>query len=97
MTITADQAIALAATKWWEGRDPRDVALFQLENRLLCMPFDVFHQAIEAALDRPVWTHEMAMGWDGLVAELRGDRGSPSFAAIMELIPADKRIIVESP
>ncbi|HET9893260.1 MAG TPA: hypothetical protein VFQ42_22470 [Mycobacterium sp.] len=86
--ITAEQAIALANAGWWRNREPREVALFQMHVKRLCMPFDVFHAALESALGRPVWTHELGLDWDGLLAELRGDRPAPSFEDILGLLGA---------
>ena len=92
--ITKEQAVALAASRFWETMTPREIALFQLEVQLLCMPFEVFHKALESALGRPVWTHEMGLNWEGLTAELRGDRPAPSLQDILELIPEDKRVVI---
>lgn len=61
------------------------------------MPFGVFHESLEKALGRGVFTHEMALNRQGLLNELRGLVPSPSFDEIMDLIPADKRIIVVTP
>ena len=33
---------------------------FQLYEERLCMPFPLFHKAVEEALGRPVYTHEFA-------------------------------------
>lgn len=88
-------ALALANSQWWEGKSPRDIAKFQLFTAELCMPFAVFHEALEKALNRPVWTHELAMGYDGLCLELIGEKDPPSMQEILDLIPEDKRIIVQ--
>lgn len=60
----------------------------------LCMPFGVFHAVIEKALKRPVWTHEFGLNREELQQELLDNKPKPSMQEIMELIPADKRIIV---
>lgn len=88
-------ALALYHSNWWIGREPRYVAAFQLTVRLLCMPFDLFHEALEAALGRPVWTHEMGANWGGLLDELRGDGPVPRMEDILALLPADKTIVME--
>lgn len=92
--MTEAQAIKLFETKWWEGRPARELAEFQMHEDRLCMPFHVFHGAVEEALGRSVWTHELGLNADGIRAELRGERGAPSVAEIIGLIPADKRVIV---
>lgn len=94
-SIGREAAIALEATKWWEGKSAHEIASFQMATQELCMPFDEFHKAIEAALNRPVWTHEFGLNRDGLREELQGNKPAPSFQDILDLIPPEKRIILE--
>ncbi len=94
--MTPQEAIALAASSWWVDRPAKEVALFQMREKLLCMPFDLFHEAMEKALGRPVFTHEFGLNWAGLLSELQGDAEAPSFADILNLIPEDKRVVVVS-
>ena len=68
MGLTTRQAIRMAQSNWWTGMSPRDIAMFQLHEPLLCMPFEVFHDAVEKALGRSVWRHEFAKA-----DELRGE------------------------
>lgn len=91
--LTREQAIALGESEFWKTMTPRDIADFQLNTRLLCMPFEIFHEAVEVALGRPVFTHEFAYS-DNLRAELYGDKSAPTFEEIMSLIPADKQIVI---
>jgi hypothetical protein len=63
----------------------------------LCCPFDVFHQAVEKTLGRPVFTHEFGMNPDGIYFELIGEKDAPTMQEIIGLIPLDKLVIVESP
>lgn len=91
--LTREQAIAFAENKGYEGWTARQIAEFQLQQQKLCMPMDVFHKAINEALGRPVWTHEFR--WpDELLKELLGDRPAPTMQEIIEMIPAEKRIII---
>ncbi len=92
--IGSEAAIALGTTGWWKTKTPREIALFQLVSENLCCPFDVFHEAIEKALGRSVWTHEFGTNWDGLLREIAGEEPMPSFDQIMDLIPASKRVLV---
>jgi hypothetical protein len=93
--MTKDEAIALANTRWWENADPSQVAIFQINEPLLCCPFGVFHEAVEKHLGRPVWTHEFAS--DGLKSEIMRDREAPTMAQILDLIPKEKRVILLTP
>lgn len=95
-SIGRDAAIALAATKWWEGKPARDVALFALQTRELCLPMDELYRAFHDALGRPVYTHEIALDAEGLRLELLGERDAPSFDEIVNLIPEDKRIVIQA-
>ncbi len=92
--MTSDEAIELYDTKWWESKSAYEIVKFQLYEPLLCMPFGKFHQALEEALDRPVWTHELALNYEGIKAEFEGLKPSPSMNEIINLIPEEKRIIV---
>jgi hypothetical protein len=92
--LTHDEAMALAMSGKWKKWSDVQRARFQLFQRRLCMPFDVYHKAIEVALGRPVWTHEFADG-KSLKDEWYGRINAPSMQEIIEKVPAEKRIIVE--
>jgi hypothetical protein len=93
-SIGRPRAIALAESAWWHGRPAREVAKFQLFTRELCMPFPIFHHALEEALGRPVWLHEFGFNYDGLVQEVLGERDAPSWDEIVALIPAEQRCVM---
>lgn len=92
--MTQEQAVALYESKFWEELTLIQRALFQMREDRLCMPFDVFHEAVEKTLGRPVFTHEFAMNRDGLLAELEGHGPTPTIYEVMQLIPQDKRVIM---
>ena len=92
--MTKDQAIALANSGFWKTMTHKERAMFQMFEPWMCMPFDVFHEAIEKTLGRPVWIHEFGLNWTGLQKELLGERTPPTMEEIMNLIPADKRVII---
>ena len=92
--LTEQEAIAFHDNKLYENMSSKERAQFQLAQDRLCMPFDVFHEAVEEALGRPVWTHEFALNRQGLIKELNGDQEPPTFEDIINLIPEDKRVIV---
>ena len=56
--------------EWWNSEDPMEVAMGQLNEPTLIMDFRKFHEAIEKALGRPVYTHEFGINADGLKEEL---------------------------
>lgn len=96
--LTREQAIAFHDSKAYEPLSCRERALFQMEQDCLCMPFGVFHEAVEKTLGRPVFTHEFAFGGrERLMKEMLGEAPAPTFEDIINLIPADKRVVILSP
>ena len=93
-SIGRDAAIKLFDSAWWVGKTARELAEFQMSTAELCMPFGRFHKAMEEALGRPVFTHEFGLNYDGLLAELMGERPAPTLQQVLELIPEDKRIVI---
>ena len=93
--LTKEQAIEFAKNEAWKEMNFRERSEFQILQEKLCMPFDVFHEAVEKTLARPVYTHEFgSIGRNGLMAELFERKEPPTLQEIMEMIPAEKRIIV---
>ena len=93
--MTKENAIALAELEFWKSLTDRQIAEFQISEEKLCMPFSVFHEAIEKTLGRPVYTHEFGLSLEGLKSELFEGKLPPTLEEIMNLIPAEKRIIIQ--
>lgn len=94
--LTHDEAVAFHDEKKWEPMTHRERAEFQMEQTLLCMPFGVFHEAMEKALNRPVWTHEFAER-DRLRQELAGERPKGTMTDVFDSLArltGDKPVIV---
>lgn len=91
--FTKEQAIAIAESGEWKDWTPEEIVKIQLFQDKLCMPFGVFHAAVESVLGRPVWTHEFA-NVELLRSEYNKERPAPTFAEIVSLLPQDKVIIV---
>lgn len=92
--MTKEQAIALAESNFWEGMSHREIAEFQMMEEKLCMPFTVFHEAIEKTLGRPVFTHEFGLNYQGIKDELFNGKQPPTMEEIINMIPEEKRIVV---
>jgi hypothetical protein len=90
--MTKERAIALFDSKFWEDMSHEERARFQMNEERLCMPFDVFHEAVEKTLGRPVFTHEFA--FPSLKEELLNGGPTPTFKQILELIPEEKRLVI---
>ena len=91
--LTRDQAIAFHDSGAWKDMPMRERAVFQLNQDKLCMPFGAFHEAVEKATKRPVFTHEFA-DTARLLAEIAGVAPAPTFEQIIGMIPAEKRVAV---
>jgi hypothetical protein len=96
-SLGKSKAIALSRTGWWQQRTAREIAKFQLFTQELCLPFGEFHKALEEALGRPVFTHELGYNRDGLIQELMGEKDAPTPREIMDLIPEHKRLLMRIP
>jgi len=92
--MTKAKALKLAESKFWEDMSFQERVAFQLFEDRLCMPFDVFHEAVEKALGRPVWTHEFTRtNQKNLQDEFKGLREPMTFQEVVGLIPEEKRIL----
>jgi hypothetical protein len=94
--VGEQEAQALRESRWWEGKPAREIAerqLFIVED--IC-PTDVFRQALEGALSRPVARLEAQtdLGRVRLRKEFRGELKPPTPEELMGLAGADRRTIV---
>ena len=73
--LGSPDAIRLAWNGWWHDPEwtAKEIALVQLRQTKIIMDIDALHDALEEALERPVWTHEMADPVS-LLAELESQR-----------------------
>ena len=92
--LTKKQAIKFSESKVWETWTDEEIVRFQLFQEKLCMDFSRFHEAISKVLDRDVYTHEFA-DTDSLKEEYLGSKEPPTLDEIINLIPEDKRIIIQ--
>ena len=74
--MTKDEAIQMGESGWWKTKTAREIVQFQLNERLLCMPFGEFHKAVGEALGRSVWTHEFG-NYGTLLDEFNGQEPTP--------------------
>lgn len=93
--LTEDEAIAFYKSDKWKEMTLDEIAAFQLFQDLLCVPFDKFHEAMEHALGRPVWTHEFAFH-QRMIDEYLGIKGKATMEEIINLIPKEKLIIIKA-
>lgn len=95
-TIEIDEAKAksIYSSIWWKGKSPREIAETQFFiNRIIC-PFEIFHESVEKSLGRPVYSHEFAFNFYGIMDEFLGDKTAPTMEEILKLIPTDQPVII---
>jgi hypothetical protein len=90
--LTQKHAIALAESRIWEEWDLPIRALFQIHQNKLCMPFNVFQEAVEKTLNRPVFTHEFSSPYLlGLKNELMESVDSSALVQFAKIMYAFRR------
>lgn len=93
--ITKEQAIRIAESGLWQDWSDEEKVKFQLYQNRLAMPWDEFSGAMCRVLGRPVFTHEFSQSnRAALMHEFEGKRKAPTFEEILDLIPAEKAIVV---
>ena len=92
--LTYEEAVAFCESGKWQSMSLAQRANFQIRQNRLCMPFDVFHEAVEKTLGRPVFSHEFAFTREKLIEELQGKRDAPTLEEILDLLPKEKLVIV---
>ena len=99
--LTEQEAIAFYHSGRWRQMDHTERARFQIKYERLCMPFEVFHEAVEQTLQRPVYTHEFGIGWKGLEKELLDGAPPPTNADILrqltDMMKPEAQLVVVAP
>ena len=93
--FSKEEAISFYHSDKWKELTDQELASFQLYQDFLCVPFNEFHKSVEAALGRPVFTHEFGINRQGLKDELAGKIKAPSFEQVISLLPQEKVLVVE--
>lgn len=93
--FTEQQAIDLYKSGFWETLSDFERVQFQLFIERLCMPFTIYHKALETVLKRAVFTHELATPYN-LQLEFLGETPPPTLDDIINLIPVEKRMLVHT-
>ena len=68
--MTRQEAIEKYNSKFWLTMTHKEIVKFQINEKRLCVPFDVLHEAVEKALDRSVFTHEFDIYYHELIEEI---------------------------
>ena len=94
--VTKDEAIEIAQSNIWNEWSNEVIFAFGMFQQRLSFDFGKFQEATEKVLGRPVFTHEFAYR-DLLIAEWLKKIPQANFSGIINLIPQEKRIVVELP
>lgn len=70
--LTWEQAVDCGENQHWQSWSFENRALFQVHQNRLCMPIEVYHEALTKTLGRHVLSHEIYLNRPGLRAELLG-------------------------
>jgi hypothetical protein len=92
-SIGREAAIKMAQSGWWKDLSPRQICKVQLFIKECCMPFREFTTALNEALGRPVYTHELA-DIQSIQLEYLGEKDAPTMEEIVGMLPAEKVIIL---
>ena len=92
-SLTRQQATALYESSFWESLAYVERARFQLSEDRLCMPFDVFLDAVERSLGRAVTVGEF-LDSKSLLSEITGERRPLGIDELLELVPEKKRVLL---
>ena len=82
--LTEEEAILMYKTEFWKTQSHRERAEFQIQQKRLCMPFYIFHQAMEDSLGRIVSTLEFGLSTQQLKDELFNGSAPLSFELVLE-------------
>ena len=91
--LSEQEAIKFYNSKVYDQWSLKKIARFQLFQDRMCVPFGLFHKAMEDLLGRPVYTHEFA-NVERIRQEYLTLAQSPTIEEIIEMIPEEKRIII---
>ena len=94
--LTKEQAIKIFNSEIWKDMSDKEIINLQLYQYKLCVPFDVFKDALGRILGRGVYTHEFAgrQGHQNLIDEYLGEKEPPTFKDVIDMIPGVKTIIL---
>jgi hypothetical protein len=93
--LTEKEAIEFGKSGVWKEWDDEQIVRLQLFQNLCCVGFTRYQNAMSKILDRPVYSHEfMASNRDSLMQEYLGTKPESTLDEIINLIPEEKRIII---
>lgn len=83
--LTKEEAISFAEKKLYEDWTSREIVVFQLSQKLMTMPYSVFHRALEDVLNRDIILEEHLNSHD-LLKEFLGEKEPPTSIELLGMI-----------
>jgi len=81
--FTKEQANKFYNEKCYEGMTHKEIAQFQINQNLLCIPFTVFHEAIEKTIGRSMSIKEFSINFDNIKANIMNGNKPTSLTYII--------------
>jgi len=69
--LTVQEALEFYKSEKWKTMSQKEIALFQMQQEMCCIPFRVFHKAVEDTVGHAVLTHELHKNHDILLKEIK--------------------------
>lgn len=97
--VPADEVCAACLEAFPSRPKPETMTADQREAEMRSLvwtevPFSMIHGRIEQLVGRPVWTHEFALSWEGVVKEARWETRPATMDEIIGLIPREKLVVI---
>ena len=89
------QAQRLYDSEIYKDMDPDQIVKFQIDQDWRVVPYQVFHECLEIALDRTVLEYEIAYKLDDLKKEFRGEKKADDLSVLIIEIPALKQAFID--
>ena len=89
------QITAFIKQRLWESMSWEELAKFQVTQETLCVPFDLYRNAAERTLGRPLFNLQLANGRERVKSELFGGTPPESLREVIDIIPLHKRMVLE--
>lgn len=92
--LSKQEAIQLGQSEWWKDTNQLSIATFQVTQDALCCPIKVYKSALNAVLNRVVFTSELSKP-ELLINEMNKDKKPPTFEEIISMLPANKTAFIK--
>ncbi len=86
--------------EWWKSENSDEIVWGQLNEPVLIVALEKFHEAAKKVFGEPICTDELGLNAERLKAEFKektqGKYSESFLNKIIEMIPKEKRVVIES-